>query len=82
LGIGLRIKLQIYIIQPKTALKEVEEFIKRFPKNPHAYIHFHQFKDAPALATILASDAQIRYNAFIDGLVGNAYVNHFLPPTS
>jgi len=67
-----------YIIQPKTTLKQVEEFIKRFPKNPHVYIHFHQFKDAPALATVLASDAQIQYNAFIDGLVGNAYVNHFL----
>jgi len=66
-----------FTIQSKTTLDEVKQFIASFPNNKHAFIHFHSFKDANALAKIVAQDKQNKYNIFIDGLVGVAYVNQF-----
>jgi hypothetical protein len=59
-----------FIIQPGTALKDVENFIAGFPNNKHAFIHFHKFKDATALAKVVAADKNNEYNIFIDGNTG------------
>lgn len=67
-----------FIIHPETTLRHVKDFIEDFPKFNHAFIHFSQFHNAPALAEVIEEDSDKELNIFIEGQVSLAYINEFL----
>lgn len=64
-----------FIIQPQTTLRDVETFIRTFPDNYHAFIHFHQFRDVAGLSKVISEDSNAHYNIFIVDRVSLDYIN-------